>query len=69
MFDFAVVAAKEKLSERYIRLLMPLAFLSPKVIDAIADGEVPADLTPTALSRNLPLAWGEQEQRLGLSRG
>lgn len=67
-FDFASLAAREKLSERYIRLLMPLAFLSPRVIDAIADGVVPADLTPTALSRNLPLAWAEQERRLGLGR-
>ncbi len=47
---------------------MPLAFVSPRVIDAIADGDVPADLNPTALSRNLPLAWAEQERRLGLSR-
>ncbi len=67
-FEFAALAAQEKLSERYLRLLMPLAFVSPRVIDAIADGEVPADLTPTALSRNLPLVWAEQERRLGLSR-
>lgn len=68
-FEFAALAAREKLSERYIRLLMPLAFLSPRVIDAIADGEGPADLTPTALSRNLPLLWAEQELTLRLSRG
>jgi len=67
-FDFAALAAEEKLSERYIRLLMPLAFVSPRVIDAIADGDVPADLNPTALSRNLPLDWAEQERRLGFSR-
>lgn len=68
-FDFAALAVEENLSGRYIRLLMPLAFLSPRVIDAIADGEVPADLNPTALPRNLPLDWAEQERRLGLSRG
>ncbi len=65
-FDFSTLAAKEKLSERYIRLLTPLAFLSPKVIDAIVDGEVPADLTPTTLSQKLPLVWAEQERRLQL---
>ncbi len=54
-FELAAIAAQEKLSERYIRLLMPLAFVSPRVIDVIADGEALADLTPTALSRNLPL--------------
>jgi hypothetical protein len=67
-FDFRALAAKEKLSERYIRLLMPLAFVSPRVIDAIADGDIPATLNPTALPRKLPLAWAEQERRLGLSR-
>jgi site-specific DNA recombinase len=65
-FDFSALATEEKLSERYIRLLTPLAFLSPKVIDAIADGEAPTDLTPTALSRNLPLSWAEQERQLRL---
>ncbi len=67
-FDVAALAKKEKLSERYIRLLMPLAFLSPRLIDAIADGDVPDDLTPTALSRTLPMSWAEQEHRLGLNR-
>ncbi len=67
-FDFVTLAARENLSERYICLLTPLAFLSPTVIDAIADGEVPADLTPSTVSRNLPLVWAEQERRLGLSR-
>ena len=60
-FDFAAIAAEEKLSERYIRLLMPLAFVSPRIIEAIADGEVPADVSPTSLSRNLPLVWTEQK--------
>jgi site-specific DNA recombinase len=59
-----VIAAKEKLSVRYVRLLAPLAFLSPRVIEAIANDEVPADLTPTALTRNLPLNWAEQERLL-----
>jgi site-specific DNA recombinase len=59
---FAAIAAKEKLSERYVRLLAPLAYLSPRVIEAIANGEVPADLTPTALTRSVPLNWAEQER-------
>lgn len=62
--DLAAIAAEEKLSGRYVRLLMPLAYVSPRVIEAIANGEVSADLTPTALTRNLPLNWAEQERLL-----
>jgi site-specific DNA recombinase len=46
--------------------LAPLAYLSPRVIQAIAEGRAPADLTVTQLVRNLPLTWAEQEEKLGL---
>ena len=65
-FDFAAIAKREKLAKRHIRFLTPLAYLSPRVIEAIAEGRAPADLTVTRLARNLPLSWAEQEERLGL---
>ena len=46
---------------------MPLAFLSPKIIQAIADGTAPAGLTVTNLTQALPHAWTAQEQMLGLN--
>ena len=52
--------------ERHIRLLAPLAFLSPCIIAAIVDGTAPADLTVTGLAKALPYSWIEQEQRVGL---
>jgi site-specific DNA recombinase len=64
--DFAAIAEREKLSGRYIRLLAPLAFLSPRVVEAIAAGGVRPDLTVSSLVNNLPLAWSEQGRRLGL---
>jgi site-specific DNA recombinase len=64
--DFAAIAARENLSERYIRLLAPLAFVSPRVVEAIATGRAPGDMTVASLARNLPLAWPEQERRLGV---
>ena len=64
--DFGTIARREKLAERHIRFLAPLAHLSPRVIQAIAEGRAPADLTVTRLARNLPLAWAEQEEQLGL---
>jgi len=64
--NFAAIAARENPSERYIRLLAPLAFLSPRIIEAIANGQIPVDLTATGLARNPPLARAEQERRFGL---
>jgi len=44
----------------------PLAYLSPRIIQAIAEGRAPADMTVTQLTRNLPLPRTEQEEQLGL---
>ena len=52
--------------ERHIRLLAPLAFVSPRIIAAIIDGTAPADLTVTGLAKALPYSWAEQEQSIGL---
>jgi site-specific DNA recombinase len=64
--DFAALAKREKLAERHLRFLAPLGYLSPRIIQAIADGRAPADLTNTKLARSLPPSWAEQEKHLGL---
>jgi site-specific DNA recombinase len=64
--SFAVLARREGKLERHIRLLLPLAFLSPRIVSGLLDGTAPADLTITALARALPWSWAEQERRLGL---
>jgi site-specific DNA recombinase len=64
---FAEIAEREGQGERYIRLLAPLAFLSPRIIAAIVDGTASADLTVTGLAKALPYSWTEQEERIGLS--
>ena len=61
----AEIAKREAQGERHIRLLAPLAFLSPRVIAAIVDGTAPVDLTVTGLAKALPCSWIEQEQRVG----
>ena len=65
--SFAEIAEREAQGERHIRLLAPLAFLSPRIIAAIVDGTAPADLTVTGLAKALPYSWAEQEERIGLS--
>jgi site-specific DNA recombinase len=64
--SFAAIACREGKVERHIRLLAPLAFLSPRVVSRLLDGTAPAGLTVTALARALPWSWAEQERRLGL---
>jgi site-specific DNA recombinase len=64
--SFAEIAEREALCERHIRLLAPLAFLSPRIIAAIVNGTAPADLTVTGLAKALPYSWAEQERRFGL---
>jgi hypothetical protein len=55
--------------ERHIRHLAPLAFVSPRIVEAIANGIAPADLTVTRLARALPHGWAAQEHKLGISEG
>ena len=65
--SFAEIAEREAQGERHIRLLAPLAFLSPRIIAAIADGTAPGDLTVTGLAKALPYSWAAQEETIGLS--
>ena len=64
--SFAMLARREGKAERHIRLLMPLAFASPRIVSSILEGTAPAGLTITALARALPWSWAEQERRLAL---
>jgi hypothetical protein len=62
------IAGREDLDRRSVRRLIPLGFLSPKVIEAIVEGRQPPDLTAMRLTRriDLPLLWNAQEQVLGV---
>ena len=64
--SFAEIAERESLGERHIRLLAPLAFVSPRIIAAIVEGTAPIDLTVSSLVRALPYSWVAQEQSIGL---
>ncbi len=62
------IARQEHLDKRSVRRLLRLGFLSPRIIEAIAEGHQPPDLTVFSLMRrvDLPLLWNAQEQALGL---
>jgi site-specific DNA recombinase len=65
----AELASREGISDRYASRLLPLAFLSPEIIEAIMAGTQPADLTAYRLIRQLelPIAWSAQKRSLGLA--
>jgi hypothetical protein len=65
--DIGTIAKRENLAERRVRFLTPLAYLSPRIIEAIAEGRASADLTVTRLVRNLPAVWADQEKQLGFA--
>jgi site-specific DNA recombinase len=65
--SFAVIARREGRVERHIRLLAPLAFVSPRIVSALLEGTAPADLTLTKLAHALPYSWADQERRVGTS--
>jgi len=64
--SFAEIAERESLGERHIRLLAPLAFVSPRIIAAIVEGTATKDLTVSSLARALQYSWAAQEQSIGL---
>jgi len=64
--SFEEIAVAEGLVERHVRRLIPLAFLSPKIIKAIADGAAPEGMTVSTLTQSLPHSWSAQERMLGL---
>jgi site-specific DNA recombinase len=62
------LARREGIDGRSVRRLIPLGFLSPRIVEAIAEGRQPVELTAEALTRriDLPLLWSAQEQALGI---
>jgi DNA invertase Pin-like site-specific DNA recombinase len=60
--SFAQIAKLEGKVERHIRLLAPLAFVSPSIVADIAEGTVPP-LRVTNFAKRLAYAWSEQRSQ------
>jgi len=65
--SLTALAAREGVTDRYVGHLLPLAFLAPDIVEAIANGRHPVELTAEALVKRieLPLAWDAQRAALG----
>ena len=66
--SLAEVARREGITRRYVERLARLAFVAPKIVEAISRGQQPAELNAEILLNrvNLPLAWSEQRNVLGI---
>ncbi len=62
------IAKKEGFSDRYVSNLMPLAFLSPEIVETILAGTQPVEFTAETLIKRTksPLSWSERKVLLGL---
>jgi hypothetical protein len=56
------IAHREGNGERHIRLLAPLAFVSPQYVRAIIDGVAPADITVSGLAKQVADSWSDQDR-------
>jgi site-specific DNA recombinase len=69
MTSTAEIAAREGIRARYVRRILPLAFLAPEIVEAIATGRQPIDLTAHRLTQfeAPPADWTVQRQFLGFA--
>ena len=65
----AEIAERERVGSRYVRRLLRLAFLAPEIVEAIAAGDQPPELTAEALAERieLPLLWTAQAKAVGIA--
>lgn len=63
----AAISSRESRSERTIRMLVSLAFLDPKLVQAALHGALPRGISTRRLI-DAPVLWPEQWQAVGLSR-
>jgi hypothetical protein len=57
------LAVAEKINPSYVSRILRLAYLSPKVVQAIMDGKQPAWLTMKDLLKPFPIDWLDQEKK------
>jgi site-specific DNA recombinase len=64
------IGKREGIGKRYVSRMIRLAFLAPAIVERIAEGRQPPELTTQFLSTSrgdLPLSWSTQEKSLGFA--
>ena len=60
------IAAAEKIDRGYVGSILRLTLLAPDIVEAIFDGQQPAELGLPRLLEPFPFAWGDQRRELKL---
>jgi site-specific DNA recombinase len=64
------IGKREGVVKRYVSRMIRLAFLAPAIVERIAEGRQPPELTAQFLSTDrgdLPRSWHAQEKLLGFA--
>ncbi len=65
---FVGIAAELGKCRKHMARLIPIAWLAPDIVKAIAQGNQPAELTAKQLlTTELPMDWTEQRELLGFA--
>ena len=67
--SLTAIATREGLNYRSVGKIVRLAFLAPEIVEAIAEGRQPPELSTELLTKRvrLPLDWSEQKRLLNIS--
>jgi site-specific DNA recombinase len=67
--SLAAIAAREGLNYRFVGKTIRLAFLAPEIVEAIAEGRQPPELSTELLTKRtrLPLDWHDQKRLLNIN--
>jgi len=66
--SLTAIAAREDVNYRFVGKIIRLAFLAPEIVEAIAEGKQPAELSAELLTKRirLPLDWSDQKRLLNI---
>jgi site-specific DNA recombinase len=67
--SLTAIATREGLHYRFVGKVIRLAFLAPEILEAIAEGRQPPELSAELLTKhtNLPLDWDDQKRLLDIA--
>src|ERR1035437_3220620 len=66
--SLTAVATREGLNYRFVGKIIRLAFLAPEIVEAVAQGRQPPELSTELLTKRLrlPLDWSHQKSLLNI---
>lgn len=56
------LAEQERVTEAYVRRILPLTCLAPDIVGAILDGRQPRGLSMNLMLKSVPESWDEQRR-------